>query len=287
MRFQSISRSIKFIKDNKAKMFWLWISYQAIKGTLTLSFIWIPLFLFWQRNGGNDGDAGKWALFGISVLVFVASHVILMRPKLKSRLENLMHPTGFLVFFCLLSLGLFSWVTFEAIHAPQIQLWTNLPWHHWVAIVLIALAVVFIVFGTRIPNPFSILGNRAPYISENPGILAVTRHPVFYGIALWALGHLIANGTLAFTLFFGSQFAFALIGAFMLDRKARKMIGTDAWAMISRKTSFLPNPMGVIAMVRDISLQSLLVRSALVILVLGTLAGLHPIVIGVDSLRMQ
>lgn len=34
-------------KPNKKKMFWAWIAYQCIKGTLTLSFIWIPIFYFW------------------------------------------------------------------------------------------------------------------------------------------------------------------------------------------------------------------------------------------------
>lgn len=34
-------------KPNKKKMFWAWIAYQSIKGTLTLSFIWIPIFYLW------------------------------------------------------------------------------------------------------------------------------------------------------------------------------------------------------------------------------------------------
>lgn len=34
-------------KPNKKKMFWAWIAYQSIKGTLTLSFIWIPVFYLW------------------------------------------------------------------------------------------------------------------------------------------------------------------------------------------------------------------------------------------------
>ncbi len=27
--------------------FWAWIAYQSIKGTITLSLIWIPLLLLW------------------------------------------------------------------------------------------------------------------------------------------------------------------------------------------------------------------------------------------------
>ncbi len=39
----------KFKKPGK-NMFWAWIAYQSIKGTLTLSFIWIPLFYIWYTN---------------------------------------------------------------------------------------------------------------------------------------------------------------------------------------------------------------------------------------------
>jgi len=36
----------KFKKPSK-KFFWAWIAYQAIKGTLTTSLIWIPLIWAW------------------------------------------------------------------------------------------------------------------------------------------------------------------------------------------------------------------------------------------------
>jgi len=33
-------------KKPAKNVFWAWIAYQTIKGTLTLSFIWIPLFYY-------------------------------------------------------------------------------------------------------------------------------------------------------------------------------------------------------------------------------------------------
>jgi hypothetical protein len=36
----------RFKKPGK-NMFWAWIAYQAIKGTLTTSLIWIPLIWAW------------------------------------------------------------------------------------------------------------------------------------------------------------------------------------------------------------------------------------------------
>jgi hypothetical protein len=36
------------------KLFWAWVIYQAVKGTLTLSLIWIPLFLLWLNQSGGQ-----------------------------------------------------------------------------------------------------------------------------------------------------------------------------------------------------------------------------------------
>jgi hypothetical protein len=35
------------------KLFWAWIIYQAVKGSLTLAFIWIPLLLVWLGRPGG------------------------------------------------------------------------------------------------------------------------------------------------------------------------------------------------------------------------------------------
>ena len=37
---------------NKKRFFWWWVGYQAVKGILTLSLIWIPLLLIWLRSRG-------------------------------------------------------------------------------------------------------------------------------------------------------------------------------------------------------------------------------------------
>lgn len=45
-------RALAYLKANRKRLFWLWISYQAIKGAITLTLIWIPLFLIWTRGSG-------------------------------------------------------------------------------------------------------------------------------------------------------------------------------------------------------------------------------------------
>lgn len=46
-------KGIEWLNANKKRFFWWWIAYQAIKGTITLSLIWIPLLLLWLRSRGE------------------------------------------------------------------------------------------------------------------------------------------------------------------------------------------------------------------------------------------
>lgn len=46
---------IDYIKSNRKRLFWLWITYQAVKGVITLSLIWIPLLLLWWRGQSGAG----------------------------------------------------------------------------------------------------------------------------------------------------------------------------------------------------------------------------------------
>ncbi|MEM7639354.1 MAG: hypothetical protein AAF269_09840 [Pseudomonadota bacterium] len=47
-----LRRGIRWLNANKKRFFWWWVGYQAIKGIITLSLIWIPLLLLWLRSRG-------------------------------------------------------------------------------------------------------------------------------------------------------------------------------------------------------------------------------------------
>lgn len=51
--FGRVKGALAYLKANRKRLFWLWISYQAVKGMITLSLIWIPLLLFWLRSRGE------------------------------------------------------------------------------------------------------------------------------------------------------------------------------------------------------------------------------------------
>jgi uncharacterized membrane protein len=70
-------------------------------------------------------------------------------------------------------------------------------------------------------------------------MLRITRHPMMWGIGLWAILHMAANGDLASLVFFGTFAALALGGAHLIDRKKAAQHG-PAWRSFARTTSHVP-----------------------------------------------
>jgi hypothetical protein len=43
----TIRGTLKSLNARKKELFWVWSAYQAIKGLITTSLIWIPILLMW------------------------------------------------------------------------------------------------------------------------------------------------------------------------------------------------------------------------------------------------
>jgi uncharacterized membrane protein len=71
------------------------------------------------------------------------------------------------------------------------------------------------------------------------GIVRITRHPFLWGVALWALVHLIVNGDLASLVLFGSLLVLALGGTVSIDAKRRRHFG-EQWTQFASVTSGVP-----------------------------------------------
>jgi uncharacterized membrane protein len=57
--------------------------------------------------------------------------------------------------------------------------------------------------------------------SEDParGVIRITRHPIMWGIMLWAAAHLLARGERAATVFFGGFLVLAALGTILMDHR--------------------------------------------------------------------
>ena len=113
-------------------------------------------------------------------------------------------------------------------------LWTPL---RQVPLLVMPFAFVLMACGYR-RNP-TMVGADRPLKSDDParGIVRITRHPIMWGIMLWAAAHIAANGELASLVFFGGFLALAAFGTLAMD--ARKRSNPD-WPRFAALTSHVP-----------------------------------------------
>ena len=99
---------------------------------------------------------------------------------------------------------------------------------------------ILIACGVLTPNPTAVAAGR---LLANPeparGIIRVTRHPVMWGIMLWAGAHILARGELKATLFFGTFLLLAAAGTRLQDARKAATHGGD-WVRFDALTSNLP-----------------------------------------------
>ena len=105
-----------------------------------------------------------------------------------------------------------GWMAWAYLRAPSLPLW-QVPGVKLWPLVVMPFSLVLVAAGVMTRNP-SAVGQARALKSGDParGILRVTRHPVMWGIALWAAVHLAARGDVASLVFFGSFLVLALAG---------------------------------------------------------------------------
>jgi uncharacterized membrane protein len=133
------------------------------------------------------------------------------------------------------------WMIYAYRHAPMVPLWGVLLGFRPAAYVLVFIAFLFLVVGITTPSPTR--AGMESRVTQGTaavrGIVRITRHPFLWGIALWALVHLIVNGDLASLILFGSLLVLAVGGTLSIDAKRRRDFG-DQWTEFAHVTSGIP-----------------------------------------------
>ena len=178
--------------------------------------------------------------FLLVLAVFLIAHVIPAMPAIRRRLQARLGEGGFIAAYSVLSLALFAWLIREALLAPYQPLWFAGTWAFWVALILMPVALLLLATGAVAPNPLSIAFVTRPYDPQSPGAVAITRHPILWGLGLWGLAHLPANGHAVGVALFGSLGIFALVGMVVVEARRRAGLGPERWRELAAGTSFLP-----------------------------------------------
>jgi uncharacterized membrane protein len=177
----------------------------------------------------------------IAVLaIFLIAHILPALPGIRRALQARLGEGGFILAYSALSLVLFAWLIREVLMAPYVPLWFAGPWGHWAALVLMPVALMLLGAGALTPNPLSIAFVTRAYDPRSPGAVALTRHPILWGLGLWGLAHVPANGHLAGLALFGLLGVFALLGMTVVEARRRKALGEERWLALAAGTGFMP-----------------------------------------------
>ncbi len=181
-----------------------------------------------------------WVEYVLALALFFASHFLPRVGGMRERLIGTFGRRAYFSVYGLLSIVLLVWVIGAAGRAPFVELWPQQSWTRWATNLAMPVAVILTCCGIGMVQPFTLGGRRgAEFDPDRPGFAAVSRHPLFVALALWAASHLLPNGDLAHAILFGSFLAMTLAAIPAFDAKARRSLPRDAAAAYFASTSVL------------------------------------------------
>lgn len=182
-------------------------------------------------------DANHIELVAASVAL-VGSHFALSHP-LRAPLARAMGEKGFLGFYSLVAFACLGWMIVAFRAAPP----ADLPGSGeagWIVATLLTLPALVLFAGSLRGNPALPEPGAARHAAQEPtGVFRVTRHPMMWGFALWAIAHIVLWWSLRTLIVALAVLALALVGAHLQDRKKAALMG-DAWAQWSARTRYWP-----------------------------------------------
>lgn len=170
---------------------------------------------------------------------FVGLHVLLshpLRPGLIARLGD----RGYQATYTLIATALFVAILLAYRAADPLPLFATPAWAYGVVNVVMLFACILLVGSLTSPNPaLPMMGDRAAGTKVGGSIFAITRHPMMWGIALWALAHIFAAGEGRLLIVAAGMAVLALGGTLGQDRRKAREIGAG-WQAYAARTSYWP-----------------------------------------------
>jgi uncharacterized membrane protein len=198
-------------------------------------------------------------IFALWVL-FALTHVVLSSNPLRPRAVRLFGERLFQGLYSLVAFAVF--VPLVLVYAGNKHmgplLWSVEP--NFVIDIITrignTIAALLVVAGLFRPSPTGVTGTptRRPR-----GVQRITRHPLFMGIVLWALMHLLVNGFASDVMFFGGFVLFGLLGSWHQDRR-QKALPDGSYAKFCEQSPFLPfTGGGIIKGLREIGVLPIVI----------------------------
>lgn len=179
------------------------------------------------------------ALLVFASAAFLVTHLGVSSTPLRPTLMDRLGQNGYLGLYSLMAFATLGLMIYAYIAVPH----GNFVWapgivETAIARALMPLAFILLLSGVMVNNPTGV-GKNAPGEEPLAGIIKITRHPVQWGILLWAVAHVIANPDQASIVFFGTFALLSAVGMAGMDAR-RRGSGEAGWASFYATTSYVP-----------------------------------------------
>ena len=173
------------------------------------------------------------AMLVAATLAFLATHFVSSTP-LRPALVKGMGEWPYRGLYSLVAFITLGWMIWAYANAPSRFLWL---W--WPEAPYIAMPVAFVLIACGYWRNPTMVGADKLLRSEDParGVIRITRHPIMWGVMLWAIAHIVARGDVKGLVFFGGLFLVALLGTISMDRRKRS---NPDWPRFAAVTSHVP-----------------------------------------------
>jgi uncharacterized membrane protein len=157
----------------------------------------------------------------LGVLVFLAIHLVPVTPAWRLALVGRLGEATYKAGFALLSLASLIGAIWAYRYTPHVALWPSPPALRVLTMVLMLAAVLGFALA------------KAPWGKR------IVRHPMLWGIGLWAIAHLLSNGDSAGLVLFGGMAVFGFLWQGLTDRRDAE-VDPQGFEEIRRTTSLVP-----------------------------------------------
>jgi uncharacterized membrane protein len=170
-----------------------------------------------------------------ATIVFLATHFIASSP-LRPRLVNAMGEWPYRGAYSLVALVTLAWMGWAFANAPREMLFTG-----WREAPYFAMPLAFVLIACGYFRNPTMVGADRLLKSEDParGMIRITRHPIMWGIMLWAASHIVARGDLRSLIFFGGLLAVAGVGTLLMDSRKKSNPDWHRFAAVSSNVPFV------------------------------------------------
>lgn len=171
-------------------------------------------------------------------IAFIGTHFALSHP-LRAPVVKAAGELGFTIIYSVVALATLGWMVHAFGNAAGGKLGGSGE-IGWIIATLLALPAITLLLGSFIGNPAMLAPGVEKAARKEPAwAFLVTRHPMMWSMALWAISHIVMWWSWRTNIVALAILVLALVGSHLQDRKKAALMG-DAWGEWSHKTSYWP-----------------------------------------------